>query len=82
MAAISPETVLAASTVVGTTRSSSQRKAKLSYINGLSSFGGLKATNRVANVDLRRRCVYATRRGNAPVWRKLENHIRLPPWMK
>ncbi|KAL3621196.1 hypothetical protein CASFOL_036108 [Castilleja foliolosa] len=52
MAAISPATVLAASTVVGPTRSSSQRRAKLNYINGLSPFGGLKATNSVANLGL------------------------------
>ncbi|GFQ03844.1 cytochrome b6-f complex subunit 7 [Phtheirospermum japonicum] len=50
-ATISPATVLAASTVVGPTRSS-QGRTKINYINGLNSFGGLKATNNVATLGL------------------------------
>lgn len=49
---ISPATVLAAA-VVGPSRSSSyQRSPKIKFINGLSSFGGLKASNSVTSLGL------------------------------
>ncbi|KAL3614165.1 hypothetical protein CASFOL_042239 [Castilleja foliolosa] len=51
MTTISPATVLAASTTVGPTRSS-QGRTRINYINGLNSFGGLKATNNVATLGL------------------------------
>ncbi|EYU37732.1 hypothetical protein ABFS82_02G029000 [Erythranthe guttata] len=50
-ATISPATVLAAA-AVGPSSRSSQRRPRVNYINGLNSFGGLKANNSVAALGL------------------------------
>ncbi|KAL7118876.1 hypothetical protein ACP275_02G028700 [Erythranthe tilingii] len=50
-ATISPATVLAAA-AVGPSSRSSQRRTRVNYINGLNSFGGLKANNSVAALGL------------------------------
>lgn len=49
--AASPVTVVAAAVVVGPSRPSLGR-ARVKYINGLNSFGGLKAHNHVASLGL------------------------------
>lgn len=49
--AISPVTVVAAAAVVGPSRPSVGR-ARVKYINGLNSFGGLKAQNHVSSLGL------------------------------
>lgn len=49
--AISPVTVVAAAAVVGPRRPSVGRP-RVRYINGLNSFGGLKAHNHVASLGL------------------------------
>lgn len=49
--AASPVTVVAAAVVVGPSRPSPGR-TRVKYINGLNSFGGLKAHNQVASLGL------------------------------
>ncbi|KAI5661027.1 hypothetical protein M9H77_20350 [Catharanthus roseus] len=50
-ATLSPATITVAA-VVGSGKSSQKRTTKVSYINGLNSFGGLKAQNNVISLGL------------------------------
>ncbi|PHU00764.1 hypothetical protein BC332_30551 [Capsicum chinense] len=43
---------VSSTTIVGTGRKSFQKTTKVKYINGLNSFGGLKANNHVASLGL------------------------------
>ncbi|KAM3357881.1 hypothetical protein P3S68_020812 [Capsicum galapagoense] len=43
---------VSSTTIVGTDRKSFQETTKVKYINGLNSFGGLKANNHVASLGL------------------------------
>ncbi|GER50414.1 cytochrome b6f complex subunit [Striga asiatica] len=47
-------TVLAAAAVVGRPAKSTQRRTKINYINGLNSFSGLKAHNKLTTLGLPR----------------------------